>query len=143
YSLVALIALVPAAVWAGGANIKVKPDTDHPKGKISVSGSGFDASESINVYWDNKKLLFTVESDGSGDFPKTKTKVPKSALPGAHTIDAKGANGDSAHAAFTVSTPWSQFGFVASGGRDNAYENVISTKNVGSLTTLWSAATGN
>src|SRR5437764_13173379 len=63
--LVALIAFAPSAACAK-ARITVNPDTDHPKGKIAVKGAGFDANESIDVRWDNKKLLFTVNSDSSG-----------------------------------------------------------------------------
>ena len=65
YALIALIAFAPSAVLAK-AKITVKPDSDHPKGKIAIKGSGFDINESIGVYWDDKKLLFTVNSDGSG-----------------------------------------------------------------------------
>jgi len=140
YALMALIAIAPTVVWAS-ATITAKPNTNHPQGKITIAGSGFAANESINVRWDNKKLLFTITSDSSGAFPKQKTKVPKSALPGTHTINAAGADGDSAQVDFVVSTVWAEHGFTEVGTRNNPYENVISASNAGGLTEAWSANT--
>src|SRR2546430_5936850 len=141
-ALIALVALAPTAAW-GTAKIAVSPNANHPTGKIVVNGSGFQANEPIDVRWDGKKLLFTVNSNANGAFPNQKAKVPKSALPGAHTLNGKGANGDSAKVAFTVTTPWLGHGFMPAGTRDNAYENLISANNVGNLVSAWTVTTGN
>ena len=141
-----VLSLLAAIGWAFPAfaapGETVVPSSGHPQLVTKVSGSGFLANEAVDIYFDttDKILGFT---DASGNFPAYDLAVPADALPGTHWITAIGrTNGDGVQKSFVVRTAWPQFGFGASGTRNNPYENVISASNVGSLDLAWSFPTG-
>ena len=85
----------------------------------------------------------TATTDATGTFV-VRVSVPKTALPGNHTLQATGqSSGLSASASFLVRTDWTQFHFGLQHTGYNPYENVLSTSNVSELTLDWSYATGN
>jgi len=115
--------------------------TNHPAATGKVSGSGFAAGEAVDVYWDKKDILLVV-TNSTGSFAGRKFQVPAGAAPGRHWVTAIGRqSGDSVQTAFTVSTTWAEFGFTPDGGRNNPWENVISTANANTLREVWSVQT--
>src|SRR5205814_1393546 len=82
-------------------------------------------------------------TDGTGAFSKHQLSVPADAVPGTHWITGVGRkSGDSAQAAFAVSTAWAEHGFSPRGKQNNPYENVITAGNASSLDIAWTAAAG-
>jgi outer membrane protein assembly factor BamB len=134
-----LIALVSLSLSA--QTITVSPASGPPGIGTTVHGSGFPPNTAIRVSFDKTMALAPVMSDGSGAFKKS-IRVPPSAQPSNHRV-AAGVSGLGALAAtkFLVRTNWPQFGFVASGGRFNPYENTLSVSTAPMLTELWSFGT--
>ena len=114
------------------------PAYPHPTQVVAVSGTGFTASEAVDVYIDTTDTLLLVSS-ATGTLTGSVT-LPASALPGAHYVTAIGRrSGDAAQAAFTVTTPWAELGFGAAHRGWNPYENTVGVGNVASFGELWSA----
>ena len=127
---------------ASAQTIKLIPTTDHPTASDKVSGSGFGASEAVDIYFDTTDILLTVTTP-AGKIGLHSFSVPADALPGQHWITAIGReSGDAAQRPFTVETDWVQRGFGARAKRINPYENVLNAGNVSSLDTVWTATTG-
>src|SRR5437588_12333901 len=112
----ALAAVVSAAVWlvgaagawAGAPALKLSTKTGHPSVTVNVSGSGFGASEAIDIYFDTTDEALAV-TNANGSFSKIPVTVPSSATPGTHWITGTGRHsGFSAQAPFTVSTDWAR-----------------------------------
>jgi hypothetical protein len=121
------------------STVKLSPATLHPNLTDTETGAGFGDSEAIDVYLNVDTAL--VVSSATGTFPSA-IMVPAGETPGIHYITAIGRkSGDAAQAAFTVSTPWPQYGFGVGGRSWNPWENTISPANVGSLGSLWSSPT--
>jgi outer membrane protein assembly factor BamB len=140
----ALAGLIVLFGYAGAASassvVTVSPSVPHPKQNVTVSGMGFAASEAIDVYLDTTDTLLIV-STATGTFSAS-LSLPATEQPGKHYATAIGRkSGDSAQIAFTVSTPWAEYGFGYAHNGFNQYENTVNTSNVGSLGLLWSAAT--
>ena len=113
------------------------PTTVHPGQTVTISGSGFDNSEAVDVYLDTTDTLLLVSS-ATGTLTGSLT-VPATAAPGTHSITAIGRRStDAAQHALTVSTSWTQFGFGAAHTSVNPYENTLSSSNVPALGTVWS-----
>lgn len=114
----------------------------HPGVTRQISGTGFTASEAVDVYFDTADQFLAV-TDSSGNFAAHELDIPKSALPGTHWITAVGRKtGDAVQKSFLVATSWLQYGFEAHDRGRNPYENVIDKSNVGTLDVAWSHATG-
>ena len=138
-ALVVSAAMVHAA--AAASIVTPKPAKGHPTQTVAISGSGFAASEAVDVYFDTTDTLLLVSS-GSGTVAGSIT-IPASATPGVHSITAIGRqSNDAAQHALTVSTPWTQFGFGAAHANVNPYENTLSTSTAPLLGTLWSHSVG-
>lgn len=120
--------------------VTTAPTTGHPTAILAVSGNSFGASEAVDVYVDTVDTLLLV-SRPTGTISGSLT-IPASASPGQHFVTAIGRrSGDAAQVAFTVSTPWVEFGFGAAHLGLNPFENTVSPENVGSLGPVWDAAT--
>lgn len=137
-SVVGLILLVPTPpAHAGAATLAFSPSVGPPTSKIQATGSGFGAQEVIDLAFDGTVIAHaTTDPDGSFS---TKVRIPRSALPGDHTVNATGeSSGSVASAAFLVRTNWPQFHRDPSRSGDNPYENVLSPSNVATLELKWS-----
>jgi outer membrane protein assembly factor BamB len=118
--------------------VTLVPVTGHPNLPVTVSGSGFGASEAVDVYVDTVDTLLAVSS-ATGTIKATVT-MPASAQPGSHYITAIGRkSGDAAQTVFKVSTNWIESGFGAAHLAWNPYENTLSTSVVPSLELQWAA----
>ena len=127
---------------AAAPTVKLNPTSDHPTATDQVSGSGFGASEAVDIYFDTTDMLLATTTT-TGTIPWHSWQVPANATPGQHWITAIGRKtGDAAQKPFTVATDWSQRGFNAHGKRINPYENVLTTANVSALDIAWSTTTG-
>jgi outer membrane protein assembly factor BamB len=126
-----------------GQTVSVLPTNGPPTTKTYVSGSGFAPNAEIYLYFDSTYESVTF-ANSSGSFSVFAIQVPASAVPGEHWVSAVQVSTDTgAQASFRVHTNWSTFGFTASGGRSNPYENVLNPENVGNLQLKWSYFTGN
>ena len=111
---VALVGVVaggvgPVVASAATPVVKVSPRTGHPSAVVRVTGSGFGASEAVDVYFDTTDVVLAVTSP-TGGFTVPVT-VPASAQPGGHWVSAVGrADGLAAQAKFTVRTDWPSSG---------------------------------
>jgi outer membrane protein assembly factor BamB len=122
--------------------LKLTPASDHPTATDKLGGSGFGASEAVDIYFDTTEILLVVTTS-TGAITTHQWTVPGSALPGQHWITAIGRkSGDAAQKPFTVETDWTQRGYGAHSKRTNPYENVLNATNVSSLDIAWSATTG-
>src|SRR5437588_8514731 len=127
---------------AAGASIKLSPTSGPPTSKVTVSGTGFGASEKVTITFDTTSVGAATTSS-SGTFSQN-IMVPKTALPGNHTVKATGQTSKlSASAAFLVQTNWPMFGYNVQHTHLNPYENVLSPSNVSNLKLDWSFTTGN
>jgi outer membrane protein assembly factor BamB len=110
-----------------------------PTTTVNVSGLGFGANETVDVYFDATEMgLAGTASDGT--FSGVSFNVPASATPGAHKVSAVGRrDGAFAKTTFTVETDWAMFRNTPSHRGNNPYENVVGTSNVGDLFQSWSA----
>src|SRR5579859_907919 len=87
----------------GGANVSLSPSSGAAGSNVTVTGSGFGASETVNIAVDGG-VVISVTSDGNGNF-STVITLSSSLSAGAHTISATGvSSGHSASATFTVTT---------------------------------------
>jgi outer membrane protein assembly factor BamB len=113
-----------------------------PTASVQLTGGGFGQSETVNVDFDATHIA-TTATDTTGKFV-VRITVPKTALPGTHTLQATGqSSGFTASVSFLVQTDWAQFHFGPQHTGYNPYENVLSSSNVSALTLDWSYATGN
>jgi outer membrane protein assembly factor BamB len=122
------------------ASITVSPKTGAPTSTTLLSGSGFGANGGAQIYFDSTPLVL-VTADGSGVISGVPITVPKSSVPGLHSITARGQNEPvNPTASFTVRTNWPQFHRGALHQGDNYLENVLNPSNVGRLTLRWGTA---
>ena len=132
-----LLVVQAAPAAAVTTSITLKPSAGPPTSKVTVTGTGFGASETVAVHFSGIQRA-TATTSSTGTFSAT-FRVPKSALPGKHPVTATGqASGRSATKNFLVQTNWAQFHFDAVNSGLNPYENVISAAKVSGLTTAWS-----
>ena len=127
---------------AAGPHIALSPKSEPPTSVVKVSAKGFGINESVNISFDMTQIA-VVSTNNTGAF-STKITIPTAALPGNHTILAKGQmSGISASSTFLVQTNWSMFGFSSSHNHYNRYENVLNSSSVSNLSLDWSYTTGN
>jgi hypothetical protein len=126
---------------ANSPHIWLSQKVGPPTASAQVTGKGFGLNETVNVDFDTTQIA-TATTDTSGKFVVAVT-VPKTALPGTHTLQATGqSSGSTASASFLAQTDWAQFHFGMQHTGYNPYENVLSTSNVSALTLDWSYTTG-
>jgi outer membrane protein assembly factor BamB len=126
---------------SGAPGLSLAPNIAPPTSAITVNGTGFAASEVVDIYFDATDVALAI-SNGNGSFRGIPLTIPKNAHPGSHWITAVGRpRGDAAQHELTVDTDRAEKGFAPPGKRDNPYENVLSIGNVAALDTLWSYAT--
>jgi outer membrane protein assembly factor BamB len=97
--------------------LKLSVAVGPPTTALTASGSGFPADDAISVaYWNT--TVATVTASSTGTFT-ARFRIPVSAAPGPHTIQAFDSAGTVAMATFTVRTSWAmaRFSPTGSGGR--------------------------
>src|SRR5438270_5514267 len=118
-SLVAILALsltllisIRSAVHASSAvpastpHIIVFPKSGPPNVSTQVSGKHFGPTETVALTIDTSIPLGTATTDSTGAF-STSVKVPKTELPGSHTITATGQTSKiTAQGTYLVDTTW-------------------------------------
>src|SRR6266851_6393899 len=140
--LVALPAAAPSGAATSAATLTLSRHVGPPTTILDVSGSGFGASESVDVFFDTTDLA-VVTTDPGGSFGPTSIQVPADAVPGLHTISAVGrTSGLSAQAGFRVRTNWAAFHRGPWHQGFNRFENVLDAGNVSGLAPAWTASTG-
>ncbi len=93
----------PAATPMKAALMVTSGATTSRGGVVTVTGTGFNANESITVSLSGITATVTTKADGKGILPATGFSVPYSTATGAHTIMATGQTSKrSASAAITV-----------------------------------------
>ena len=96
----------PAA--AVTTSITLKPSAGPPTTKVSVTGTGFGASETVAVDFSGTQVA-TATTSSAGTFSATFT-VPKSAQPGSYPVTATGQTSAlSATKNFLVRANWAKF----------------------------------
>ncbi len=96
-------AAAPAATPVKAALMVTSGATTSRGGIVTVTGSGFNANESVTVSLSGITSTVTTKADGKGMLPPTGFSVPYSTAAGAHTIIATGQTSKrSASAAITV-----------------------------------------
>src|SRR5713226_604717 len=86
-SLIILL-IIATAQFALAATVSVSPVVGPPTTKATATGSGFSAGETVSLTFDTSAAGSAV-ADSSGNFTQP-VLVPKSAQPGAHTLQATG-----------------------------------------------------
>lgn len=138
-SVAALAAGASSAAAQAAAKVTLSPATAPPGTPEKVLGSGFAAGEVVDVLLDGSAAQTTVATTTGA--LSTNLPLPASMKPGNHDITAVGRTSASgAHAALTITTPWTQEGFDGTRQSDNPYENQITQSTVGQLATAWIAA---
>ncbi|MFP5213060.1 MAG: PQQ-binding-like beta-propeller repeat protein [Acidobacteriota bacterium] len=143
---IAVVMLVALASVFGlesvyGATVKSNKSSTPPNSSITVTGTGFGASELVDVYLDTVDMMLAV-SDAAGAF-SVKLKIPAEAVPGNHTIIAAGRkSGTAAQKPLVVAASWQQVGFNGRHSGANPYENILSPWTVSSLNQEWETVIG-
>ena len=140
--LVLLAAVSIQAAQATTASITVTPGFGPPTSLLKVAGSGFQAAESVDIYFDSTDVG-RVTATGSGAFAQTGIYIPTPAAPGQHWITAVGhASAAAVQIPVTVRTDWTQGSFDSSHQGWNIFENGIRSDNVSTLGQVWTGPTG-
>jgi outer membrane protein assembly factor BamB len=127
---------------ASGPQIWLSQKVGPPTASVQAYGKGFSHGETVLVEFDTTQVG-TATTDATGKFA-VRVTVPKSALPGMHTVQATGqSSGLIAKTSFLVQTNWTQFRFGPNHKGANSFENVLTSSNVSALTLDWVYATGN
>src|SRR5262249_37604165 len=123
-SVMLAVGLSAAPAAAVTTSITLKPSAGPPTSKVTVTGAGFGASETVAVDFSGAQVA-TAATSSAGTF-SVKFTVPKSALPGNHPVTATGQpSGRFATHNFLVRTNWAKFHFDLANSGLNPYENVI------------------
>jgi outer membrane protein assembly factor BamB len=133
-------------VWSGLAYaspvLMATPTVLAPTQTITVSGTGFAATEPVDVYLDTVDLALA-STDASGNFSGVPVAVPASASPGNHWLTLVGRRDVlSVQKLVTVHTGWAERGWSAFGRSLNPFENLLSPASVGGLQEDWTASSG-
>ncbi|MGA8215775.1 MAG: hypothetical protein WB799_19435 [Candidatus Sulfotelmatobacter sp.] len=139
FSLMPIAILILASFCLSQPAVQLGPAVGPPTTNVLVSGSGFSADASIDIYF-NTTFEASALADGSGSFSNVAIQVPSSAVPGNHWVSAVQLSTDTgAKAVFLVQTNWLQFGFTPDNTRNNPYENVLNASTVASILPRWNA----
>lgn len=120
------------------------PPSSSPRTSITATGSGYQASESVKLYWDSTSgtALATATADAKGNISQT-VSLPASATPGPHSLIGVGQTSNTSFTApVSIDTSWANFGQVPQNLRSNPYENTLSNTNVSNLKLKWQANVG-
>jgi outer membrane protein assembly factor BamB len=130
---VTVLLVLPASAAASAPALGIAPAAAPPTTKISVSGSGFDAAESVRVSFDGVVTASTA-ADPSGAFAGAGFAIPADAQPGTHTVAADGViSGHRVQRAFSVRTNWPAAGFSSTNSFFNPFENALTASSVAGL----------
>ena len=124
-------------------SIAASPDTATPGQQVIVTGSGFQANEAVDIYWDStvNNALATATADANGNINQAIT-VPALATPGSHSLIAVGrTSGLSFTTPIATDTNWGDFGFDNAHHRENIHEYLLGAGNVANLQLEWTAQT--
>ncbi len=126
-----------------GNGLAASPSSDGPGQTIAVNGTGFQASESVQFYWDTSTgTPITTANAGSAGNVHTTFAISTNLAPGVHTIIGVGVtSGLSFNASETINTNWGDFGYDIGHHRENLQENTLSKNNVANLQLKWTATT--
>jgi len=123
-----------------GASLRSNTSAPSPNAVITLTGSGFGASEVVDIYFDIQDAVLAVTS-AAGGFT-AKMTVPGSAVPGEHWATAVGRkSGRAAQRKLEVTINWFQF---MNGPRHtgvSVLENQLDGDSVQSLDIAWSSKT--
>jgi len=115
--------------------------TGPPGSAVTVSGTGFGASEGADLFVDTTDEALA-GTNAAGSFGPITVTLPAAAVPGPHWISADGRHsGLFAQAGFTVNTNWAQFRYSGKHKGANPFENVLSPSNVAQIDQDWSFPT--
>jgi hypothetical protein len=97
----------PPATQAGpamvSASMTASPTVGVPGQRIAITAAGFNAGETITLFWDNQQLSGTDQASSTGSLSGAFATVPMSTTSGTHTLMLKGStDGLTASAAITV-----------------------------------------
>ena len=136
YFLLVTVAFAAMSSASAASVVTLAPAAGHPNLPVVVSGTGFGASEAVDVYVDTTDTLLLVSSS-TGALGGSVT-IPAAAQPGKHYVTAIGRHsGDAAQGSFLVTTPWAEQAYGAAHMGFNPYENTVNSGNVASLGILW------
>lgn len=124
-------------------SLATNPASTPPGQNVTAIGSGFQANESVKVYWNRTSgtLLATTTADTNGNISQTVT-IPANGTPGQNTVISVGqTSGLSFTTPITIDTPWDNFGLDYAHHRENIYDQSVGTGNVGNLKLKWTAST--
>jgi outer membrane protein assembly factor BamB len=131
---------VPAGAVAQAA-LTVSPSVGPPTTRVTLTGSGFQVNETVDLSFDGHPTG-QATADGQGGF-SVQGKVPRPARPGSHTFSAVGeSSGSTGHAPFAVRTDWPQFRFDDRHDGVQPFENVLNSSNAKFMTEDWQAQLG-
>src|SRR5437763_7957248 len=74
---------------AAGPRVWLSRKVGPPTASMQVSGSGFGLNETVLVYFDDTTQIGSTTTNATGQFV-VRVMVPKTALPGTHTVRATG-----------------------------------------------------
>ena len=134
---------VSSHVFTINNSVAVDPTITSPGTNITISGTGYQASETVQIYLDTPSgnPLATTEADSSGNI-STSASLSTSIPPGTHSIIGVGqTSGQSFTSSLAIDTNWGDFGFDPIHHRYNPYEYGVGTGNVSGLSLKWSAST--
>ena len=134
--------------WAGisapalaAPAITLSPAAGPPTSDLVVSGTGFGATELVDVVFDGQTLL-RLSTNAEGQFGPARRGVPAWAAPGEHFVSGHGLRtGTSATERFVVRTEWQQEGRTGLHTGFNPFENQLDAFNADDLGVAWSAPT--
>ncbi len=93
--------IVPDIEFEITPSIKLDPVSGNKGTTVKLEGSGFNASETISLMFDNSSMGVTANTDNAGSFSTT-FKIPSSTGKD-HQVSAKGSKGAIAQSVFTTS----------------------------------------
>ncbi len=133
----AAVGVGSAAPAAAATTASLSPASGPPGGSVTVSGTGFDPSARVDLFFDTTDTARAVSNASGG--VSISVQIPKSAQPGAHWITLDEAHGNrAAQAQFTVAASWPQGGYGPSERSFNPVENTVDVSNANQLVAAWS-----
>lgn len=120
------------------------PASSSPGTSITATGTGFQANESVKLYWDStlSTALATATANAKGNISQA-VNLPSGATPGSHSLIGVGQTSNTSFTApVSIDTSWADFGNGPSIHRENPYENTLSNANVSNLKLKWQASIG-
>src|SRR5580704_16961584 len=107
--LIASVALASTGIIFAQPALNVSPISGPPTDQANVDGTGFGASEAVDIYFDRTDAALATTA-ASGAFTGIRLNIPATALPGMHWITGVGRqSGLAAQASFLVRADWTQF----------------------------------